>query len=121
MLSQKQIQFDESTQYVTIKDDAGEGTFCLIVTDDSMAPEINQGDRLVCDPSAEVKPGAYVVAKLTSDVAVTVRRYRLKGYDDNSEPIVDLVPTNPDYPTRTIGPGSPGKIFARVIEHRRDL
>lgn len=121
MLSERSISLRDTLKYVTVEENVSSESFCLIVTDSSMGPEFREGDRLICDPHAEVRPGVYVVAKLDNELAATVRRYRLKGVDQDGNPIVELVPINEDYPTNTIGPGTPGKIYARVVEHRRDV
>lgn len=121
MLSERTISLKDTLKYVSVEDDVSIDAFCLVVTDDSMAPEFREGDRLICDPHGDIRPGVFVVAKLDNEIAASIRRYRLRGFDDAKNPIIDLVPLSPDYPTLTIGPDSPGKIYARVVEHRRKV
>jgi SOS-response transcriptional repressor LexA len=121
MLTEQPDELKDALKYVTVDESFSEETFCLVITDNSMIPEFNVGDRLICDPNAEVLPGTYVVAKLENELTASVRRYRLKGAHDDGSPIVDLVPVNRDFPTVTIGPGSPGKVYGRVVEHRRNV
>jgi len=110
----------DTYNYVSVGSEVSDEAFCLVVTDASMEPKFNIGDKLICDPKAEVRPGDYVIAKLDDEVAAAVRRYRVKG-SENGQPVIDLVPLNADYPTVTIDAEHPGKIYARVVERRHKV
>lgn len=119
MLGKETGKRKDTDKYVSIDSDVevSDEAFCLIVTDNSMEPKFNIGDKLICDPKIDPRPGDFVIGKLDEDLAASVRRYRLKG-TENGRPIIELVPLNPDYPTQIISDTSPGKIYARVVEQR---
>ncbi|TQE95222.1 MAG: hypothetical protein FKY71_17245 [Spiribacter salinus] len=99
----------------------GPFTFALEVVGDSMADEFREGDTVVVDPDAPIRPGAIVVAKLDRDQSATLKKYRDRGFDKNMDPVVELKPLNEDYPPITMDASNPGKIIGPVVEHRRRL
>ena len=90
-------------------DDIGE--FCYISTErwnpnlyavrangDSMAPEIEDGDEIVCDPEAEVQNGDIVHYRIGSESAIKVY------YKDEDAYILQFIPynSNEHFKTKTI-------------------
>lgn len=120
MFSKQLLPSEAAEGFVSAEGNVSRKSFCLVVTDSSMSPVFNENDRLICDMEAEIRPGDYVVAKLTGEIAAAVRRYRVAAVDQ-SGPIIELIPANPDYPTVTMSAGTPGTIYAKVVEHRRKL
>ena len=114
-------------QQKTFADGVGENAFCIEITDDSMSSSdkskisIEEGDRIICVPDKNISPGDIVVGKRCSDEIAIIRKYRLIGHDHDGNPIIDLVPLNPDYPTISLNSDNPGRIIARVREVRKTL
>lgn len=72
--------------------------YCVIANGDSMAPEIEDGDEVICDPTAEVQNGDIVHYKLLGESAIKVY------YRDEDAFIVQFIPYNPNqnFKTKTI-------------------
>jgi SOS-response transcriptional repressor LexA len=109
----------------TMAEDVEEGAFCVEIVDESMSStqknevSFEEGDRIICDREADIKPGDFVIAKRDMDKTAVFRRYRLVGHDKSGTPIVELIPLNPHYPTLTLNPETPGQVIARVQELRK--
>ncbi len=101
--------------------EVGPYTFALEVVGDSMADEFREGDTVVVDPDAPLRPGAIVVAKLDRDETATLKKYRDRGIDHDTHPVVELKPLNEDYPSITMDASNPGRIIGPVVEHRRRM
>jgi len=99
----------------------GPSAFALVVLGDSMAPEFVEGDVVIIDPSAVVRPGAVVVARLNDEQEATLKRYRDRGVDAAGRPLFELVPANDNYPTVLVCADNPGSLVGPVVEHRRYL
>lgn len=99
----------------------GPYAFGLVVTGRSMENEFFEGDRVIVDPSASIRPGDIVVAKLDQDDSATLKKYRDRGTDQDGYPVFELVPINPDYAPITVCAQNPGKIIGPVVEHRRKM
>jgi hypothetical protein len=56
--------------------DGWDGRLLLSATDDTLAPDLHTGDRLVIDPECEAKDGSLVVAFANS--GLVVRRLRVR-------------------------------------------
>lgn len=93
--------------------------FALKIQGDSMLPEFAEGDVVIIDPRATVKPGDFVVAKLDREECATFKKYRDRGVDRDGVQVFDLVPLNHDYPTLTVSAANPGRIIGVMVEHRR--
>ena len=57
--------------------DGWDGRLLLSATDDSLAPDVRPGDRLVIDAEIETRDGSLVVA--FADGALTIRRLHVRG------------------------------------------
>ena len=87
---------------------AGPHAFILKVEGFSMDPDFRPGDRVVVDPDAQWKPGDFVIAKRSSDQAVTLKQLRQEG--DHYY----LFATNADWPERIIRMDEEWHICGRV-------
>jgi len=72
--------------------------YCVIANGDSMAPEIENGDEVICDPDASVQNGDIVHYRIGDESAIKVY------YKDEDAYIVQFIPYNPTpiFKTRTI-------------------
>jgi len=72
--------------------------YCVIANGDSMAPEIEDGDEVICDPDIPVQNGDIVHYKIGDESAIKVY------YKDKEAYIVQFIPYNPTpiFKTRTI-------------------
>ena len=91
----------------------GEGMFALIVSGDSMAPRIQDGDMVVALAQNDVENGDIAVVAVNGDEATCKRVYKGPG-------TVTLVADNAAvYPPHTYGPGDdPVLILGKVVEIR---
>lgn len=92
-------------------------TYALRVKGDSMLPVFQEGDLIVVDPSTQPKPGDYVVARFPDAEESTFKKLRYTGIDKFGNPIMELIPLNPDYPTFNSSI-TPFEVCGKVIEHR---
>lgn len=99
----------------------GPYTFALEIRGRSMEPDFREGEIIIVDPDACVRPGDVVVAKLNGDTEATVKKYRDRGRDDQGQPVYELVPLNPDYASITIDSSNPGTLIGPVVQHKRNL
>lgn len=93
--------------------------FALEIHGGSMLPEFDDGDLVFVDTGIDPLPGDYVVAALNGQAEATFKKYRPRGDDENGDPIIELAPLNPDYPTLVISARNPGQIVGTMMEHRR--
>lgn len=103
------------TFYPVYMNNLSGSAFALKVVGDSMSPDYRPGDIVIVDPSVSPVPGDIVVAKLDNEDMATLKKYRLKGRDTAGEPIIELVPINPDWPTLLMDSDNPGHIVGRVV------
>lgn len=99
--------------------DVGPHAFSLIIMGESMEPDFREGDKVIIDPDIQPRPGDYVVAKLANESEATFKKYRPRGSDKDGQPIIELVPLNPDWPTLGIDSDRPGRVIGTMVEHRR--
>ncbi|WP_026329816.1 XRE family transcriptional regulator [Thioalkalivibrio sp. ALE12] len=99
----------------------GPYTFALEIRGRSMEPEFREGEIIIVDPDACVRPGDVVVARVNSDTEATVKKYRDRGRDEQGHPVYELVPLNPDYASITIDSSNPGTLIGPVVQHKRNL
>ena len=91
--------------------------FALQIKGDSMAPEFNEGDRVIIDPDVSPQAGDYVVAKNGGEEA-TFKKYRVRGQDEAGNTVFELIPLNQDYaPMRS--DQQPIQIVGTMVEHRK--
>jgi hypothetical protein len=115
------------TPWIAVDKGYSSATFAVEISDNSMLKNeggkysFQRSDRIICDPHAEIEPSDFVIAVRYADKHAVFRRYRLAGYDVSGKPIIDLVAINSDYPIIQINPEHPGRIIARVMEHRTRL
>ena len=72
--------------------------YCVIANGDSMAPEIEDGDEVICDPDADVQNGDIVHYKIGAESAIKVY------VKDEDAYMVQFIPYNSseDFKTKTI-------------------
>ena len=72
--------------------------YCIIANGDSMAPEIEDGDEVICDPDADVQNGDIVHYKIGAESAIKVY------VKDEDAYMVQFIPYNSseDFKTKTI-------------------
>ncbi len=70
--------------------------FALKMIDESMIPEIREGDVLIVDPCTKPSPGDFVVALLKDGQEVTIRKYKQLSVSNNVE-AYELVALNNDW------------------------
>jgi phage repressor protein C with HTH and peptisase S24 domain len=87
---------------------AGEGTYALEVTGDSMLPLDREGDRVIVSPGESVRPGDRVVVR-TRDGEVMIKVLRRL-----TARTLELHSVTPDYPARTL-PLASVEWIARII------
>jgi phage repressor protein C with HTH and peptisase S24 domain len=87
---------------------AGEGTYALEVTGESMLPLYREGDRVIVSPGESVRPGDRVVVR-TRDGEVMIKVLRRL-----TARTLELHSVNPDYPPRTL-PLANVEWIARII------
>lgn len=95
----------------------GPHAFALTIHGNSMFPEFREGDIILVDPDVVPTPGDYVVAR-NADNEATFKKYRSRGVNACGEPIIELVPLNPDFPTLH-SETTPIQIIGTMMEHRR--
>lgn len=109
------FQPGDADEWIESYGPAGSNAFVLKVEGFSMEPDFMPGDKVVVDPAAECRPGDFVVAKRTSDQAVTLKRLRYEG----SEPY--LFATNPAWPDRIIKLAEEwhlcGRVRRKIVEY----
>ena len=96
---------------------AGPTSFALVIDDDSMAPALSTGDKIIVDPDVTPRSGDYVVATVEDDDAALVRLYRPRA--EANHQLIELVPFDRAWTTRMIGGGKAGRIVGTMVEHRR--
>ncbi|CAI0838292.1 Peptidase S24-like [Serratia quinivorans] len=84
-----------------------------------MEPEFKEGDLIIVDPELNPLPGDYVVAK-NGEHEATFKKYRARGVTQDGQDVFELVPLNPDYPTKS-SLTEHIEIIGVLVEHRRLL
>ncbi len=74
----------------------GKNAFALRVQDDSMSPELKEGDVLIVDPDQSLRPGGLVVAKHQDSMEVIIRRYKQLSADNLAQEF-ELNPINDNW------------------------
>ncbi|MCC3307500.1 S24 family peptidase [Psychrobacter sanguinis] len=126
------LNYVQAGEFCHYFDDAIADTFEIIIGDYpphvhwviieglSMTPDFNPGDLILVDPDTQPSPGNYVVAKKAGENAVTFKKWRPRGFDDNGVEYCELVPLNPDFPTID-SRHTPFTICGVAVEHKKKL
>lgn len=93
--------------------------FFLALEGDAMAPEFRAGDRVLVDPEVRPRPGDHVLARDGRRQAL-LRKYRVRGVDDEGTEVFDLVPLHPDHAVLR-SDRNRLVLIGTVVEHRRPL
>lgn len=93
----------------------GRRAFSLKIEDAANTPTLNPGDSVFCDPDMSPMPGALVIIRVLTQVAV--RRYRLKSVNADGSRSAEFHPENLSYPAFYEADQSPVEIVA-VATHR---
>lgn len=98
--------------HLTDPDDLSAYAKALTVTDDSMAPTITTGDRLVVDPKLCPRAGDVVIVRTTAG------EYLLRSFRPRTASVFEAVPANDSYATlRSDHDGL--EVVAVMVEHTR--
>ena len=92
----------------------------VIIEGLSMTPDFNPGDLILVDPDTQPSPGDYVVAKKAGENAVTFKKWRPRGFDDEGVEYCELVPLNPDFPIID-SRHTPFTVCGVAVEHKKKL
>lgn len=106
-------------QYVELHKKPHGVAIALEIDGYSMSPEFEPPDIIVIDTGLEPQPGDLVVAVVNGDADATFKRYRPRGMGDDDQPVIELAPINPDFPTLTISGRHPGRIIGTLMQHIR--
>ena len=88
-------------EYAETIDEYPEGCFAVKVSGDSMTPVFHDGNIAIIDPSRSPSTGCYVLAKseLPGIEEASLKQYFEVDFDEVGQPIFELRPLNPDYPS----------------------
>ncbi|ROM91038.1 XRE family transcriptional regulator [Pseudomonas brassicacearum] len=109
------FQADDAEEWVEAGGPAGPRAFILRVEGRSMEPDFKPGDKVVIDPDMPWKSGDFVVAKRTSDKAVSLKQLSEEGGE------AYLYATNPDWPDRVLRITEEWKVYGRARRKIVDL
>lgn len=109
----------ETQPYVELHRQPRGSAIALEIDGLSMAPEFEPPDIIVIDTGLEPAPGDLVVAVVNGDGDATFKQYRPRGLDENDQPIIELAPLNPNYPSLVINARHPGRIIGTLLQHIR--
>ncbi|WP_281523310.1 LexA family transcriptional regulator [Turicimonas muris] len=108
---------DFADEYVDDDECIVQEVFGLRVKDESMEPLFHDGDLIIIDPTAEPRPGDFVIARLIDEGQTTFKKLRVKGMNKEGQTVMELIPLNPDYETYN-SEITRFQIIGKVIEHR---
>uniref|UniRef100_A5WF43 Phage repressor protein, Serine peptidase, MEROPS family S24 n=1 Tax=Psychrobacter sp. (strain PRwf-1) TaxID=349106 RepID=A5WF43_PSYWF len=86
----------------------------------SMIPDFYPEELVLINPDMQPSPGDYVVAKKAGENAVTFKKWRPRGFDDDGVEYCELVPLNPDFPIID-SRHTPFTICGVAVEHKKKL
>lgn len=86
----------------------------------SMIPDFYPEELVLINPDMQPSPGDYVVAKKAGENAVTFKKWRPRGFDDEGVEYCELVPLNPDFPIID-SRHTPFTICGVAVEHKKKL
>lgn len=96
--------------------DVSDLAFAFQLVDQSMSPVFSPSDRVIVDPDLMPEPGDHVVAT-TAGGDIVVRKYRERT-SQAGKLVVELTPTNDDFPTLS-SEFEQFTVRGVVVEHRR--
>ncbi|SJM37833.1 transcriptional repressor DicA [Psychrobacter pasteurii] len=86
----------------------------------SMIPDFYPEELVLINPDMQPSPGDYVVAKKAGENAVTFKKWRPRGFDDEGVEYCELVPLNPDFPIID-SRHTPFTVCGVAVEHKKKL
>lgn len=113
-------------RHVVFDSELPDACFALVVSDNSMAPVLGQGDIALVDPEKPARQGDLVLAAVVdcSDpnrAVETVTIRQISFLMQMAAPPLILVPVSPDWPIRRISSRSEGRILGVVVTLIRAL
>jgi SOS-response transcriptional repressor LexA len=96
----------------------GANAFALEVKDESMLPEFRQNDVLIIDPDTSPNPGDFVVARLSIDDEIIIRKYKQLSASKTS-PAFELIALNEDWASIKIETGTNCELIGTAISLNR--
>lgn len=102
---------------IAIAGDVPDDAIAVVVADDSMQPEIANGDVIVVSRTVIPVAGDHVIARV--ERGSVVREYRPRGVDSRGDPVFDLVSLSADYPTITCNSVNGYKVLGTVVAYWR--
>jgi len=93
----------------------GPRSFALRVENDCMFPRFQPGDIIICDPSAPVEPGEFVIAKVEDNESPVLMMHRPHDVRCGDNEKFERVPLNKDYPTISFDESHSTTILAKVV------
>lgn len=118
-LSQDPMTTWDGVTFVSVPNDIPDGAYGITLVDNSGEGEFSEGDVVVCDPTADVTPGRYVVAVVIDDKAAYFGKFRPLAHGDRRN--FEILRPNPDYPKIEVGGRLKGFILARAVRHIRKI
>ena len=91
--------------------------FSIEITDTSMSPIFQVGDRVIFDPGLVPKPGDFVIVRVKNEIPV-FRKLKVLGFSSDLTPIFEFLPLNNDFPLFQSNQIET-KILGVMTEHRR--
>lgn len=82
--------------------------------DQSMAPDLPRGIRVLYDPTADLEDGCYVFAHMNKMPSLVCRQYSVTNQGGNSK-VIRLTPLNKAFETYSIDKNMQGHIVGRVV------
>lgn len=105
------------TDLPRVDDTVGQDAFYTTVPDDSNAPDIKEGDRVLCDPAKAPTAGKYVIAMVEGHPAPILARYEVKKSKNGKPTVVALAPNNTAFETVRVTKMASLRILGRIT-HR---
>ena len=100
--------------YLELPGHLPDGAFALICEGDSMEPSLQDGDRVVIEPTPNVEDGEVAAVLVDDQAKATLKRIKHIG---NS---IWLMPDNRDYDPIVLDAQHPGRIIGKAIKLIRD-
>nr|WP_241877978.1 S24 family peptidase [Psychrobacter sp. PraFG1]UNK04384.1 S24 family peptidase [Psychrobacter sp. PraFG1] len=125
------LNYVQAGEFCHYFDDAIADTFEIIIGDYpphvhwviieglSMTPDFNPGDLIWSIQTPSLHPVIMSLLK-AGENAVTFKKWRPRGFDDNGVEYCELVPLNPDFPTID-SRHTPFTICGVAVEHKKKL